>query len=124
MEPMVAARLLQAAMIERSDAVLIIGAGTGYESALAAMLARSVVALEEHPELARRARAAPGSVLVLQLSGGPYKPAVWRNLHYRECGWSGFVDQSRSRADNQACRENANGNAARQAGPAEHHPLA
>ena len=58
MEPMVAARLLQAAMIERSDAVLIIGAGTGYESALAAMLARSVVALEEHPELARRARAA------------------------------------------------------------------
>lgn len=58
MEPMVVARLLQAAMIERTDTVLIIGAGTGYEAALAAMLARSVVALEEHPELARRARAA------------------------------------------------------------------
>jgi protein-L-isoaspartate(D-aspartate) O-methyltransferase len=58
MEPMVVARLLQAAMIERTDTVLIIGAGTGYEAALVAMLARSVVALEEHPELARRARAA------------------------------------------------------------------
>jgi protein-L-isoaspartate(D-aspartate) O-methyltransferase len=58
MEPMVVARLLQAAMIERTDAVLIIGAATGYEAALAAMLARSVIALEEHPEFARRARAA------------------------------------------------------------------
>jgi protein-L-isoaspartate(D-aspartate) O-methyltransferase len=58
MEPMVVARLLQAAMIERTDTVLIIGAGTGYEAAVAAMLARSVIALEDNPELARRARAA------------------------------------------------------------------
>ena len=58
MEPMVVARLLQAAMIERTDTVLILGAGTGYEAALAALLARSVIALEEHPEFARRARAA------------------------------------------------------------------
>ena len=57
MEPMVVARLLQAAQIERTDKVLIIGAGTGYEAALAAALARSVIALEEDPELARRARA-------------------------------------------------------------------
>ena len=57
-EPMVAARLLQAATIERTDTVLIVGTGMGYEAALAAMLARSVVALEEDPELARRARAA------------------------------------------------------------------
>jgi len=58
MEPMVVARLLQAAMIERTDTILIIGAGTGYEAAVAAMLARSVIALEDNPELARRARAA------------------------------------------------------------------
>jgi protein-L-isoaspartate(D-aspartate) O-methyltransferase len=58
MEPMVAARLLQAAAIERTDTVLIIGAGTGYEAALAAFLARNVVAVEEDAELARRARAA------------------------------------------------------------------
>jgi protein-L-isoaspartate(D-aspartate) O-methyltransferase len=58
MEPMVAARLLQAAAVERGDAALVVGAGTGYEAALASFLARSVVALEEEPELARRARAA------------------------------------------------------------------
>src|SRR5215472_19038761 len=37
MEPMVAARLLQAASVARTDAALIIGAGTGYEAALTAM---------------------------------------------------------------------------------------
>lgn len=58
MEPMVAARLLQAAAIARTDVALIVGGGTGYEAALTAMLARSVLALEEDPELARRARAA------------------------------------------------------------------
>ena len=58
MEPMVAARLLQEAAIARTDAALIVGAATGYEAALTAMLARSVLALEEDPELARRARAA------------------------------------------------------------------
>ena len=58
MEPMVAARLLQAAAVERTDTALIVGAGTGYEAALVAVLARGVIALEEDPELARRARAA------------------------------------------------------------------
>ena len=58
MEPMVAARLLQAAGIARTDTALIIGAGTGYEAALTAILARNVVALEEDAELARHARSA------------------------------------------------------------------
>jgi protein-L-isoaspartate(D-aspartate) O-methyltransferase len=58
MEPMVAARLLQAAAIARTEAVLIVGAGTGYEAALIAMLARNALALEEDPELARHARTA------------------------------------------------------------------
>ena len=58
MEPMVAARLLQAASVARTDAALIIGAGTGYEAALTALLARNVFALEEDAELARLARAA------------------------------------------------------------------
>src|SRR6516162_6336475 len=58
MEPRVVARLLQAAVVERTDTALIIGTGTGYEAALVAVLARNVVALEEDPELARRARAA------------------------------------------------------------------
>ena len=58
MEPMVAARLLQEAAIARTDAALIVAAGTGYEAALTATLARSVLALEEDPELARHARTA------------------------------------------------------------------
>jgi protein-L-isoaspartate(D-aspartate) O-methyltransferase len=58
MKPMVAARMLQAAAVARTDIALIVGAGTGYEAALTACLARSVVALEEDPELARRAREA------------------------------------------------------------------
>jgi protein-L-isoaspartate(D-aspartate) O-methyltransferase len=58
MAPMVAARLLHAAEIRPIDTALVVGAGTGYEAALIARLTRSVVALEEDPELARRARAA------------------------------------------------------------------
>jgi protein-L-isoaspartate(D-aspartate) O-methyltransferase len=58
MEPMVAARLLQAAMPDRKDTALVVGAGVGYEAALLALLARSVVALEEDAELARLGRAA------------------------------------------------------------------
>jgi protein-L-isoaspartate(D-aspartate) O-methyltransferase len=58
MEPMVAARLMQAAAIVRTDALLVIGAGAGYEAAVASVLARNVIALEEDPELARHARAA------------------------------------------------------------------
>ena len=58
MEPMVAARLLQAAMPDRKDTALVVGAGVGYEAALLALLARSVVALEDDAELARLGRAA------------------------------------------------------------------
>jgi protein-L-isoaspartate(D-aspartate) O-methyltransferase len=58
MAPMVAARLLQAACVERSDTALVVAGGSGYEAALLGTLARAVVALEGDPELARRARAA------------------------------------------------------------------
>jgi len=56
MQPMVAARLLQAAMIRRSASVLVVGAGVGYEAALAAALGRGVIALESDGELARLGR--------------------------------------------------------------------
>jgi protein-L-isoaspartate(D-aspartate) O-methyltransferase len=58
MESMVAARLLQAAMPDRKDTALVVGAGVGYEAALLALLVRSVLALEEDAELARLGRAA------------------------------------------------------------------
>ena len=68
MEPRVAARLLQAAAIERTDIVLIVGAGTGYEAAVAGALARNVVALEEDPDLARHARAVLVEHLIASVS--------------------------------------------------------
>ena len=58
MEPMVAARLIQAAAPTRGDNALVVGAGTGYEAALLGMMSRAVVALEEDVDLARLARAA------------------------------------------------------------------
>lgn len=58
MAAMVAARLLQAAAVKRTDTALIVGAGVCYEAAITALLARSVVAVEEDVDLARRAHAA------------------------------------------------------------------
>jgi protein-L-isoaspartate(D-aspartate) O-methyltransferase len=58
MEPLVAARLLQAAAPARTEVALVVGAGSGYEAAVMAMLGRSVIALEEDRDLARRAHAA------------------------------------------------------------------
>jgi protein-L-isoaspartate(D-aspartate) O-methyltransferase len=54
-EPMVLARLVQAAQIEAGDSVLEIGTATGYGAALMARLARQVIAVESDPALARRA---------------------------------------------------------------------
>jgi protein-L-isoaspartate(D-aspartate) O-methyltransferase len=58
MAPMVAARLVQAMEVKPGDAALVVGAGVGYEAAVIAQLARSVVALEDDAELARLGRAA------------------------------------------------------------------
>jgi Protein-L-isoaspartate(D-aspartate) O-methyltransferase (PCMT) len=58
MEPMVAARLLQALMPGPKETALVVGAGVGYEAALLALLTRNVVALEPDEELARFGRAA------------------------------------------------------------------
>jgi protein-L-isoaspartate(D-aspartate) O-methyltransferase len=56
LQPMVLARLLQAADITTTDHVLDVGCGTGYSSALLARLAGSVAALEEDKDLAAFAR--------------------------------------------------------------------
>jgi protein-L-isoaspartate(D-aspartate) O-methyltransferase len=58
MEPMVAARLLQALAVQPKDTALVVGAGVGYEAAALGLLARGVIALEEDPELARIGRSA------------------------------------------------------------------
>jgi protein-L-isoaspartate(D-aspartate) O-methyltransferase len=56
MEPMVLARLLQAAEIGAEDTVLHVACGSGYAAALLSRLAKSVVALEGDAALASRAR--------------------------------------------------------------------
>jgi len=55
LKPMVVAKMVQAAAVKADDHVLDVGCATGYSSALLGRLARSVVALEEDPVLARLA---------------------------------------------------------------------
>jgi protein-L-isoaspartate(D-aspartate) O-methyltransferase len=55
MEPLVLARLLQAARPQSADVVLDIGSGTGYGTAILARLSATVVALESDDALAERA---------------------------------------------------------------------
>jgi protein-L-isoaspartate(D-aspartate) O-methyltransferase len=58
MEPMVAARLIQAAAPKPTETALVVGAGTGYEAAVLSRLVRAVIAVEEDAEFARLARTA------------------------------------------------------------------
>jgi protein-L-isoaspartate(D-aspartate) O-methyltransferase len=65
MEPMVFARLLQAAMLQEQERVLVVAAGTGYGAAILAACGCRVMALEEDPALL----AIAGSVLPEQAPG-------------------------------------------------------
>jgi protein-L-isoaspartate(D-aspartate) O-methyltransferase len=69
MEPMVFARLLQAADLRENEQVLVVGAGTGYGAAVLRACGCRVTALEENPALLAIAgavlpREAPGVNLV------------------------------------------------------------
>jgi protein-L-isoaspartate(D-aspartate) O-methyltransferase len=69
MEPMVFARLLQAATLRQNERVLVVGAGTGYGAAVLAACGCRVIALEEDPALLAMATKilateAPGVTLV------------------------------------------------------------
>lgn len=56
--PMALGRMLSESRLQGHEKVLVVGAGTGYSAAVAARLAKSVIALEEQPELAATARRA------------------------------------------------------------------
>ncbi len=56
-EPMAFARLLQAAAVRKTDAVLDVGCATGYSAAVLAKIAGVVVAVEEESGLAAQASA-------------------------------------------------------------------
>jgi protein-L-isoaspartate(D-aspartate) O-methyltransferase len=82
MQPMVFAKLLQAAAIERSDRVLDVGCATGYSSAVLSLIAGHVVALESEDELlatcrkmlegARNIELAKGDLAAGHPAGAPY----------------------------------------------------
>ncbi len=57
LKPMVLAKMLQALDVSSGTRVLDVGCATGYAAALLARLGASVVALEEEPDLAAKARA-------------------------------------------------------------------
>ena len=56
MEPMVLARLIQALDVGKGDNVLIIGAATGYGTAIMARLAGSVIAVETRTQMVEKAQ--------------------------------------------------------------------
>jgi len=55
LEPLVMARMIQAAMVRPSDVVLDVGCASGYSAAILAHMASTVVALEVDDDLATRA---------------------------------------------------------------------
>lgn len=69
--PLATARLLADADLEPSDAVLIVGAATGYAAALASGLAGEVTALEADAGLLGHARAALAGRANLRIVEGP-----------------------------------------------------
>ena len=68
--PMALGRMLTEARLDGGEHALVIGAATGYAAAVLARLARSVVALEDAPELIATARAALAGTAV-ELVEGP-----------------------------------------------------
>jgi len=52
MEPAAFARMVQSADVKQDDVVLVVGAGTGYASAVLSVLSSSVMGIEEDEELA------------------------------------------------------------------------
>jgi protein-L-isoaspartate(D-aspartate) O-methyltransferase len=82
LEPMVMARLAQAADVRPGEKVLVVAAGGGYGAALLAAMGAKVTALEEDPALLAIARAALAGTAGVELvqgrltegwpAGGPY----------------------------------------------------
>ncbi len=70
MEPMVAARLLQAAELSGSEKALVAGAGSGYLAALLSHIVRSVVAVESRADLLALARDALADAASITLVEG------------------------------------------------------
>lgn len=71
MKPMVLSKLIQALGLESTARVLVVGAATGYSSAVIASLAAEVVALEQDAALAQIAKSALAGRGNVQVVTGP-----------------------------------------------------
>ena len=78
-QPYIVALMIEAAGVAPGDAVLEIGAGSGYAAAVMGRIAREVIAIERHAELAalaaaRMARLGYGNVTIVHGDGSAGRP--------------------------------------------------
>jgi protein-L-isoaspartate(D-aspartate) O-methyltransferase len=71
LKPMVLAKLIQAAELEGTDRVLVVGCTTGYAAAVLARIAGQVVALEQDEKLVQAAQAALSPLPNVAVVKGP-----------------------------------------------------
>ena len=81
-EPLVTGLLLTHARVQRDDRVLVVGAGTGYATALLGRLAGRVVAVEEDADLAAQARAQGIGVVEAPLGAGAPDDAPYDLIYF------------------------------------------
>jgi protein-L-isoaspartate(D-aspartate) O-methyltransferase len=95
MEPMVTARLIQAAEVKAEDIALVVGAGSGYAAALLSRLANTVVALEAEPQLSQRAGAAFAELSIDNaiVFEGPLSAGCPKHAPYNVIYLDGAVEQ-------------------------------
>lgn len=95
MEPMVAARLIQAAEAKPDDLALVVGAGTGYAAALLARMTNTVIALESDAALAHRASSVFGELSIdnAAVVEGPLDAGCAKHAPYNILYLDGAVEQ-------------------------------
>lgn len=81
-KPMVLAKLIQAAELEPTDRVLVVGCATGYAVAVLARIASQVVGLEEDEKLVSVAQAALASQPNVTIAKGPLTGGWARGASY------------------------------------------
>ena len=82
LKPVVLARLIQAAELELTDRVLVVGCTTGYAAAVVARIAGEVVALEQDDTLAPAARANLAAYPNITVASGRLVEGWARNAPY------------------------------------------